>query len=441
MKRLRLHHIIAWLLLVIMGLIVFHAPLSVFVESRWPSFGEVFKSWKELMCLLALLLLAFDYTRQKKWRILVGDKIIWLITAYAVLHAISAIIFPTSVSATVAGLMIDLRYVAYFAAVYGFLKLYPGYRESFTRIALLGSLLVVGFALLQLILPADFLRHVGYSQTTIQPYLTVDTNPDYVRLQSTLRGPNPLGAYAMMVLAGVLGYLASLRDRRQMLADWRPTALGIAALIALWFSYSRSAVLGFLLVLAIVIWSQRRRISRRAQIAIAAGAVVVVSIAILLLQGTSFWHNVVVHDDPTIGAPTDSNGGHADSLRDGLARFAVQPFGAGIGSTGSASLLGNSPLVIENQYLFIAHEVGWLGLALWSAIMFLVMRALWRRRGDWRCFALFTSGLGLLLIGLMQPVWVDDTVSLVWWGLAAVFVNKGGEKRGTTTNKKAKRAA
>lgn len=114
----------------------------------------------------------------------------------------------------------------------------------------------------------------------------------------------------------------------------------------------------------------------------------------------------------------------------------AQPFGAGVGSTGSASLFTDNSIVIENQYLLIAHETGWLGLGLFLAIMTNILMKLWRRRNDWMAKALWASGIGLAVVGLLLPVWVDDTVSVVWWGLAAVVIAKGSG-HGTKTNKKA----
>ena len=434
MKRLQLHHVIAWLLLVVMGLIVFHAPMTVFVASRWSGIGDIVKAWKEILILVALGLLVVAYARERRWSSLRRDAIVWTAGLYAALHLMSVATFPAQFQAAIAGLMIDLRYIAYFVAVYTFLKLYPVYRHSFLKLALWSAYFVVGFAVIQLILPHDFLKYVGYGDATIQPYLTVDKNPDYVRLQSTMRGPNPLGAYAVIVLAGVLSYLrVKRRDTRQL----RVLALGLAAAVALWCSFSRSAVIGFIVVVGILAWSLRGQLTRRRQLAVVIGIVGIASLMVVALQGTSFWHNVVVHDNPTTGASIDSNQGHADSLRDGLARMAVQPLGAGVGSTGSASLYTDSPLIIENQYLFIAHEVGWMGLTVFLGFSTLVLRRLWRQRDDWKSYALFASGIALMMIGLMQPVWADDTVSLVWWGLAGVLYGMKGEGDGTTTNKKA----
>ena len=100
----------------------------------------------------------------------------------------------------------------------------------------------------------------------------------------------------------------------------------------------------------------------------------------------------------------------------------AQPLGAGVGSTGSASLYTDTPRIIENQYLFVAHETGWLGLLVFVAIFIAVLLRLWRERHDWISLGVFASGIGLALIGALQPVWVDDTVSIIWWGLAGLAI-------------------
>ena len=122
----------------------------------------------------------------------------------------------------------------------------------------------------------------------------------------------------------------------------------------------------------------------------------------------------------------------------GTAKMLASPLGSGVGSTGSASLYGDAPVIIENQYLFTAHEVGWLGLGLFVVIFTIIMIRLWKLRQSWKALAVFASGAGLTVIGLLLPVWVDDTVSIIWWGLAAVVLAEGGV-RGKTTNQKAKR--
>jgi hypothetical protein len=144
------------------------------------------------------------------------------------------------------------------------------------------------------------------------------------------------------------------------------------------------------------------------------------------LLGPAFVSNVVLHENPSGGSAQKSNEGHIESLQQGSAHLMRQPLGAGIGSTGSASLYGSDGLIIENQYLFIAHEVGWIGLGLFAWLFVEIMARLWRRRQDYLAAGMFASGIGLAFIGLLLPVWVDDTVSIVWWGLAAVAL--GGKE-------------
>ena len=94
--------------------------------------------------------------------------------------------------------------------------------------------------------------------------------------------------------------------------------------------------------------------------------------------------------------------------------------------------------IIENQYLFIAHEVGWPGLALFVALFVMILVRLWKFRSDWLALGVLASGIGLALIGLLLPVWADDTVSIIWWGLAGLAI---GGTYGRTVNKTTKRAA
>src|SRR5690606_9046343 len=89
------------------------------------------------------------------------------------------------------------------------------------------------------LLPADFLKHLGYGPDTILSYQAVDNNPDFPRMHSTLRGAIPLGAYLIPV--GLLLVVAwqKLKDRRIWV-----TAVLAATGVLLFGTHSRSAWLG-----------------------------------------------------------------------------------------------------------------------------------------------------------------------------------------------------
>lgn len=437
MKRWLYEYIPAWLLIGIFGLIVLHAPMTVVVGTNFPAIATAVKAWKEVLLVAAVVLIAIDVARRGRFRDFLRDRMLQLAVGYVLLHFVLVAIMPGGVSAALAGLATDVRFVAYFVAVYVFLRLYPAYYWRFIAVGIGGAAVVLGFALLQLVLPKDFLKILGYGENTIMPYLTVDKNPDYVRLNSTLRGPNPLGAYAMMALAGVAAY-ASYYWRR--FRDGRPSLLfellTVGAVTALWASYSRSALIAAIVAVTVVLLVRfGARLNKRHWLAIG-GVLVVLGAAGYLARHTSFVANVILHDNPSTGASLDSNTAHAASLMDGISRMLRQPLGGGVGSTGSASLFSDSPLIIENQYLFVAHEAGWLGLLLFAALLTVVFGRLWRFRNDWFGLMVFASGLGMLIIGLLLPVWVDDTVAIIWWGCAAIVLAKGGVYE-RTTNKKA----
>jgi len=426
MKHRLVERVLMGLLLVVAAGIVVHAPLTVWLGTIWPHGNEVVKAWKEILTAIALVLLVAVAIRKKQFNVLMNDRLMQVALLYAGLHFVMIGVLNTDLHQAGAGILIDLRYVLYFVVVYGALQLYPHYRRLFVQVFAWGAVVVVGFGLLQIfVLPADILAHIGYSKATIAPYLTIDKNQSYVRINSTLRGPNPLGAYAMAVLSMMLAYvLRYYRKLQSLQLLW--LALGaIGAALVLGASYSRSADIALVVAVLATVLVVARQKARQRLVAATIAVLVVASVGLYMLRDTHFVSNVVLHINPSGGSSVNSNEGHAESLVDGVRRLVVQPLGQGVGSTGSASLDTKNALIIENQYLFIAHEVGWAGLALFLWLFGLVMARLWQRRASAFALGTFATGCGLAVVGLLLPVWTDDTVSIVWWGMAAVALATG----------------
>jgi hypothetical protein len=426
MKISGLEKIYIAIIAVIFGGIILHAPLSVGLGVLFPQYDLLIKSWKELLMLVLMPIAAIIVSRRHAWRQLADDWVFRVIVAYAALHLLLVAFMYQGLAATAAGLSIDLRYVLFFGMVYVMILVAPHYRRLLLKIGIVGAAIVVGFATLQLFLPPDILKYIGYSNNTIAPYLTVDKNPDYVRVNSTLRGPNPLGAYACIVLTLLI---AALVRKRLQFSNNKYTIgislLTLCTLIAVWINYSRSALVATVISVGIVLAATiARQLSRRVWIMTSVVVCAIVG-GLIIGQNSSFVSNVLLHDNPTTGAAVNSNDDHFTSLNTGFERMINQPFGAGVGSTGSASLHGDAPIIIENQYLFIAHEVGWLGLALFIVFFGMILWRLWQGRQDWLSLGVFASGIGMALIGLLLPVWADDTVGIIWWGLAAIALAKG----------------
>jgi len=421
MKLHRLEKFYAAVLLVIFGGIVLHAPLSVGLGVLFPDYSLLIKSWKEILMVLLVPMACLLVSRHKLWPELARDWVFRLIVAYVALHGIVIAVLYKGLLATMAGLAIDLRYILFFSLAYVLLRIRPDYRRRMLFVAVVGAAVVVSFGVLQLFLPADILKYIGYSTKTIVPYLTVDQNHAFIRINSTLRGPNPVGAYAIIVLALLASWFAYRQTWfKTSLRKWLFGVTAMASLIVLWISYSRSAYIGALAALGIVLATTvGRRLSMRWWII---GCVVVCALigGVLATKGSSFVSNTLLHENPNGGSSVSSNDGHAQSLQTGLSDLLRHPFGSGVGSTGSASLYSDSPTIIENQYLLIGHETGWLGIILFMPLFVAILVRAWRGRRDWLVLGVFASGVGLAIIGLLLPVWVDDTVSIIWWGLAAI---------------------
>lgn len=376
------------------------------------------------MLVAGVLLLAILIRRKQTG--LLRDFLFLLIGVYALLHLVVMALAWQGVLPSLSGLLIDLRYLFFFSLVYLALKLHPNWRTLFVKVGIVGALIVTLFGVLQLtVLPNDVLKHIGYDRTTIVPYLTVDDNPAFVRINSTLRGPNPLGAYVVIVLAALSAFVLKGNMRTRKLEIWA-AVLAAGGVMVVAATYSRSAWLALMAAILIVVAvSLRKQFSKKTWAIVGSSLVVIGALTVgasLTTWGHHFLSTVVLHEDPNGGNEINSNEGHADSIEQAWSQVALHPAGVGVGSTGSASLLGDSPIIIENQYLFIAHEVGWFGILLFVLILLVVLVRLWQVRSDWLALGTFASGIGLALIGVLQPVWVDDTVSIVWWGLAAVVL-------------------
>lgn len=420
-----LRNIYIAILLVVFGGIVLHAPLSVLGGVLLPDYDLLIKSWKEILIAVAVIAGVALLVKNHQLKLL-KDPIIVLIGVYILIHLLSAVLIKNNILSILAGLLIDLRYVVFFVLVYLAVKMWPCCRRLFIKVAVVGEMTVLVFAMLQVfVLPRDILKHIGYGMGTIAPYMTVDQNYDFVRINSTLRGPNPLGAYSVIVLALSLAYLIKNRIKKDTKKIILWVILIVGGLVALWFSYSRSALVAGIMSVGIVfILGLSRKIFIKTMLVGGALLLSLVAVSGLLVDNHNYLiSNIILHEDPGESVNVNSNDDHASSLMTGVELLFRQPFGAGIGSTGSASLHGDNPIIIENQYLFVAHEAGWLGLVIFAVIFGFILVRLWNLRKDWLALGVFASGLGLAAIGLLLPVWVDDTVAIIWWGLAAVALS------------------
>jgi hypothetical protein len=415
-------------LIVVLSLIVIHAPMVVGLGTVFPKYATEIKAWKEILILITGILLIVFIIINRKIDIF-KDKVVILSLLFIAINFLTVIFLRNNIMATISGLMIDLRFITYFLELYIFLKLRPKYKKAFVMSLIIGALIVLVFALLQItVLPKDVLKYIGYGDGTIEPYLLVDKNNQFVRINSTMRGPNPLGAYATVCILMSLIYLMEktnnkvnqfIRQKGNILA----LVMFVLSIVALWFSYSRSALLATIIgIILIICVKLAKKWPKLIYSSLTLVAVIIISV-IAISWKTNFVQQVVLHENPDGGSVTKSDYGHVSSLVDGIKSVINRPFGYGIGSTGSASLYTKSPIIVENQFVFTAHEVGILGLVFFLILLFVIFAKLASNINNSFIFGVLISGIMMCFIGLFLPVWTDDTISIISWGMFAIALN------------------
>ena len=252
----------------------------------------------------------------------------------------------------------------------------------------------------------------------------------FVRIQSTLRGADPLGAYLVVIVAAVVALGARLlakgrgmdkREKRQLMLL---VILGVASLAVLYFTYSRSAYIGAAIAMFGAAWLSITNSQFKRRLLLAAAVLCVLfGGAVLVLRHDPAFENTVFHTSQLSKSPKSSNAAHVIALKKGLHDVIHEPFGRGPGTAGPASTHNNHPArIAENYFLQIGQEVGWLGLALFLAINVLIGKQLWDRRAedDRLPMVLFVSLLGLSVVNMLLHAWADDTLAYIWWGMAGM---------------------
>jgi hypothetical protein len=433
MKSINSSRLANYLVAAVLVLVPFHAFLTVWGSALIGHYTAL-RLWDDAVLLILFCIagvwLAKDLAL-RRW--FTGSLLVRLILTYTALTFLLGFVSwlkgDVTPKALFYGLLVNLRLFAWFLCVLLAAQRSPWLRRTWSKLLLIPAVIVVAFAVLQYtVLPHDFLSHFGYSAATnIAPTETINHNPHYIRVQSTLRGANPLGAYLVLILS-VLGALYARGKRKLVCA-----VSGASALLALYASGSRSAWIGAVIVLAVIAWSWLR--SPRAKLIFLSGTVIAIALAsvgYLVLQNNVGVQNAVLHTQTHSAVSKTSNEAHVSAFKQGVQDLWRQPLGDGPGTAGPASVYnhGHSARIAENYYVQIAQETGWLGLALFITIVVLIAMELYGQISRSRlAFALFASLLGLAFVNLLSHAWVDDTLAYLWWGLAGIALARPLPKR------------
>jgi O-antigen ligase len=206
---------------------------------------------------------------------------------------------------------------------------------------------------------------------------------------------------------------------------WYAAALALlVTLTVLFATYSRSAWIGTTLSLAALLALMLRMRLRTILLAVVVGAALIAGL-VFAFRGNDRVQNTFFHTDETSRATHSSNDDRARVMTQGFRQVLHEPFGRGPGTAGPASQYnyGKSPRIAENYFIQIAQETGWIGLALYIALLGLVAKRLWEvRTSGVLPLVLLASLLGLSVVNLLSHAWADDTLAYIWWGYAGLVL-------------------
>ncbi len=190
------------------------------------------------------------------------------------------------------------------------------------------------------------------------------------RAQGVFYEASTLGSFCNFLLV-LVASIAALRLGPRL--GWGPWTLGLAAMVfltALMFSFSRAAVISLAVALAALAWLQRRRLRvlTKAVLALvlagAAGAVLALAVAPAFLShyGQRLWSSgAFLAESPNLVFSR-----RLETWQFAFDWIAQHPWqtlwGVGYKTLPYTSQLGR-PVVVDNMYLSLLLETGWLGLA------------------------------------------------------------------------------
>ncbi len=424
----RLKNISLYLFLGLLAYMPVHIFLSTWIGT---SLGilPLTKIFKDMLLVVGFLL-ALAASIPKSWfKELFAHTLVWVILAYSALTILLALLKPTDGDAEILGVTYNLRFLLFFLYAVLLSQLYKNsdLKKKALKLVMGVGAAVLVFGLAQyLLLSSTALMHIGYSRENgVLPAFFIDDKPDLERIMSTLRDPNSFGSFCIILL--LLGFAYVVTGRRK---ESKMVVVGIIALsgLCLLLTFSRSALLGALLALGVFAamhFEKERSTKIRKKVLVIASSVMVITLLVLVpLRNTYFVKNVIFHADENT-TMEDSNELRLRFWHESLEESLEEPQGHGPGTAGLASIKNETQGTVlnENYYLQILHEVGFIGLGLFLAVLIAVGMAMYRQaQVDVWALGLLASFIGLGLANCFVHIWSNEAVAYTWWGLTGLVL-------------------
>ncbi len=422
---------IAWwstiLLSALFVLMPFHA-FFVTVSAHFIGHKTLISAWKEIIIvLLSISALVYWFKNKSLYKF---DAINTLALGIVGLSLLISIANLTHQGAFLVGLKTNIFPLLLFAIAQIFSS---GFDNKKLRYLLfIPAAIVTVLAIIQpYVFHPSLLLRIGYgpegASGTILAGQYIESAATTVRAFATLGGPNQLGTYLLIPALIAFGYFIFEKK-------WTYLCLATLFSLGVYVTYSRSALIGLIFGIAVLI---ALRLPSKLRLATFASlAVVLAGLLFLLLSPNqcTFVNALpkpLIHGSCDTGLLSGSDKQRVESQRRGVATITQQPFGYGLGSAGPASFYSAKPLITENWYLQLAIETGILGLLLYLAYFTLLGREYYQMRSRKGIEPIWPSaGLAILIAVGVASMFLhapaDSTLSIIGFSLLGII--KGRDK-------------
>jgi hypothetical protein len=276
----------------------------------------------------------------------------------------------------------------------------------------------------------------------------LESAPDLFRALHTYRMGSSIGLPPVSGLAGMLGFLTALSlSLAQRQRRWLLTATAGFALLLTVASGTRSAILGAVVGMASIIWFRKLIVSFRMLV------IVIVIIVPVLVGVQSKMTTYTVERLETFSLRRVLSG---DILQEesvdvrfatwskAISEIAQRPLGRGTGSWHQATTFDRKEvgMVVDNEYLALTGELGFLGLFLYLAFVASLSWQCWRAlcsrrareegRSMWAMITMSTlMGVSTMAIAI-HPLYTFPSTMMVWllWGMGSRFMQNANPVKG-----------
>lgn len=357
-------------------------PDLIYWITRWYGFAAVI-----------LFVAATVVALSKKQKFSKTQIVAWLLFA---LGFLSIFLFSPSVSRGIEGFRVTLFGLVFYIFARE-VTISDKWQKNLVNTYLFTASFIAFWALLERFFPLKYLSVWGLINPEIVFGYGWHSTGSLMQSTSLIGGPNQLASYLLPAI-----FLLALRiqnaDNRRMQTVLYST-FSILCLIVIFLASSRSAIVGLIVGLFVLLCTQKDKVLR---------AVILFGLGVLVIL--SFWL-IFTHpqykDVFTHGA---SQMGHVQSLKvsfEEMKNRVNEPmklfFGAGIGSAGPLAIKYGG-IISESWFLQILLELGIVGLLLYILFFYFVGQELWRKKET----GLFYGFIAVLVTSLFLHTLSDN---------------------------------